>query len=311
MGKTIRSPFGGAELQTPVYGAAIAATITNSETVITPGTLTGNPTINLTIDSEVQGGAEIALILTDDGAARVVTFGTGFHTGTPAHTMGAGLTTALVFQHDGTDFIQVDSAGTAINIAAAQAAIAAIANGTTSVTGRVKNTNAGTKGTAGAGVTAVHYGDGTHFTTVLTLTAVAVGSVTNANKAIGALIYSFPAGIHVHEVSRFSVGLSSSFGADASTPVVALGSTIGVGAVAVLHATLATMDDYTGESAVADCNATAKVIGPVGAVAGLLTGISLNAVASVKTLHFNAAGAWAHISNITADGTVVLKWSVL
>ena len=164
-------------------------------------------------------------------------------------------------------------------------------------------------GATGAGVTSVHYGDGKDITTVLTLTNAAIGTVGVANKAIGAVVFTFPAGVHVHTVSYFSVGLSNSGGADASTPVVALGSLVGSGVVAVLHATNALMDDYTSESAVADVNATAEVVGPVGAVAGLMTGISLNGAADTKVLNFNAAGAWGVAGDITATGTVVIKWT--
>lgn len=164
-------------------------------------------------------------------------------------------------------------------------------------------------GTAGAGVTAVHYGDGKDITTVLTLTNVAVGNVGVANKGIGALIFTFPAGAHVSMFSYFSVGLTNSGGADASTPLVALGSLIASGVVAVLHATDPTMDDYTGESAAADVNGTAKVIGPVGVTAGMLTGIALNKSTDTKALNFNAAAAWGVAGNIIANGTVVIKWT--
>jgi len=308
MGNTIRSPFGGAELQTPVYGATIAVTITNSETVITPGTLTGPATINLTIDSEVQGGAEIALILTDDGAGRVVTFGTGFHTGTPAHTMGAGLTTALVFQHDGTDFIQVDSAGTAINIAAAQAATAALLAGTTARTGRIKNTTAGSVITPEAGVTAVDYGDGTHITTVLTLAAKNIGAIAAAaNEAIGVKIAAFPAGVHIHKVARMSIGLTGDAGVAADTPDLGLGSVVAVGAVAVLGGT-ATFEDYITGQTVTNCTGTAKVAMTV-PTAGVLTGIALNATGDVKDLYLNVADGWAAASaTLTATGTIVISW---
>lgn len=53
--------------------------------------------------------------------------------------------------------------------------------------------------------------------------------------------------------------------------------------------------------------------GPVGATAGVLTGISLNEAASAKTIHINAADTWdAGITgNLTATGTVTLKWTRL
>ena len=62
-------------------------------------------------------------------------------------------------------------------------------------------------GTVGAGtVTAVTYGDGKNFTTVLTLTDFVIGALAGAGAAlgIGSTVYTFPAGQHVEEVYSFS-----------------------------------------------------------------------------------------------------------
>ena len=53
------------------------------------------------------------------------------------------------------------------------------------------------------------------------------------------------------------------------------------------------------------------VSGPVGATAGVLTGISLNGAADVKAVHFNYAANWAGADTLAASGTVVIKWTSL
>lgn len=171
------------------------------------------------------------------------------------------------------------------------------------------NTEGGVIGTAGTNVTAVHYGEGYHHTTVLTLTDVAIAIAAAADEGNGALIYTFPAGVHIHEVSYMSVALQGGGTVNADTPDIGIGSVIASGANALLSAVGATSEDYiTGQTA-ADCNGTATVVGPLGATAGILTGISLNAAADVKAVYLNVADGWAGTDTVAATGTVVLKWS--
>jgi hypothetical protein len=165
-------------------------------------------------------------------------------------------------------------------------------------------------GTAGTGVTAVHYGDGRDITTVLTFSGIAVGAPAGgANLAIGALIYTFPAGAHVHSVTYMSVALNGPAAIQADTPDIGIGSVIGSGVQALLSGVGATSEDYiTGQTA-ADVNGTATVA-MTAATAGALTGISLNAAASVKAVHLNVADGWAAGGGaVTATGTVTLKWT--
>jgi len=165
-------------------------------------------------------------------------------------------------------------------------------------------------GTAGTGATAVTYGDGKNFVTTLTLAGISLAIAATANEAVGALIYTFPAGIHFHEVTSMNITLQGGGVVDADRPDVGLGSVIGTGAVATLDGT-ATFEDYiTGQTAT-DCGGTAIPAGPLGATAAIGTGISLNAAADVKALHLNVADGWANADTITAAGTVVLKWTSL
>lgn len=98
---TINWPFGPADLQQPAYAATLAVTITSNVTILDPAILTGNMTINLTIDSEVQRGAILQCQLTTT-ATEVTTFGTGFSS--PTLTGVAGKTKVMTFMYDGTSF---------------------------------------------------------------------------------------------------------------------------------------------------------------------------------------------------------------
>lgn len=166
--------------------------------------------------------------------------------------------------------------------------------------------------TAGTNVTAVSYGDGKNFVTELTLAAAALVSLTGIGaEATGALIATFPAGAHIHTATAGSVAFQGGGTVDADTPELGIGSTLAAGASATLGAAGATTEDYTDGTAVADCSGTALVIDPVGASAGILTGISLNATGDVKTVYLNAADTWAGADTLTATGTVYLHWSIM
>lgn len=77
-------PFGPADHPTGLAATgAIALTISNQFTIIEPPILTGNATINLTIDPTMEEGS-IILVKVKTTATETTTFGTGFK--------GAGLT---------------------------------------------------------------------------------------------------------------------------------------------------------------------------------------------------------------------------
>lgn len=162
-------------------------------------------------------------------------------------------------------------------------------------------------GTAGTNVTEVTYGDGRNMVTVLTLTNVSYTVAAAANEAIGNLIYTFPAGAHIHEVMNMSVALQGGGTVDADTPVIGIGSVEATGAVAVLNGT-ATFMDYITEQTAADCGGTATTK-MTAATAGYGTGISLNESGDAKTVYLNIADGWAGADTVLASGTVVIKWT--
>lgn len=98
-------PF--SEKQTPDYAATIAATVKQMDTFIQPEELTGNVTLNLTIDGRVTAGAKLHLKLDADGTNRTVTLGTGFDASAADITVTANTVVFKSFVYDGTAFVPV------------------------------------------------------------------------------------------------------------------------------------------------------------------------------------------------------------
>ena len=166
-------------------------------------------------------------------------------------------------------------------------------------------------GTPEAGITPMEYGDAYNHVTVLSFTDLVVpGPSGAANEALGALLYTFPAGAHVHTVTGFGIALQGGGTVNADTPVIGIGSVLANGAVPVLNGT-ATFMDYVTEQSAADCNGTTTNVGPIAATAGPLTGISLNGPADAKTVYLNYADGWAGADTLLASGGVVIKWTTL
>ncbi len=165
-----------------------------------------------------------------------------------------------------------------------------------------------TPGVAPAGVTVIESGAGRYKTTELNFTDLVLGTLpgASASKAVGKLVYTFPAGAQVTDIVYMSVGLTGT--GTANTPDVGIGSTLASGANALLSAAGATTEDYiTGQTAT-NITGTATT---VAAVPGATIGINMSS--EVKTVYLNAAGAWAvgNTGNLTATGKIVIKWTKL
>jgi hypothetical protein len=95
------------EKQTPAYAATLAVTVKQRETFVQPAALTGNMTINLTIDSQVTTGAKLYLKLKESAgsANRTVTLGDGFDTDASDVTVNLSTTVFKTFIYDGTAFV--------------------------------------------------------------------------------------------------------------------------------------------------------------------------------------------------------------
>lgn len=99
----IKAPFGAASSVTIAATGTTALTIENQETYVsTLPTLTGNATLDLTIDSEVLAGAKLHLKIKTTGS-ETFTFGTSIDA--PTVTGAAGKTWCQSFWYDGTTFL--------------------------------------------------------------------------------------------------------------------------------------------------------------------------------------------------------------
>jgi hypothetical protein len=95
------------EKQEPAYAAMIAATVKQMDTFIQPAQLTGNATLNLTIDSQVTPGAKVHLKLAADNTGRTVALGTGFDAAAADVVVPATKVVFLTFIYDGAAFVPV------------------------------------------------------------------------------------------------------------------------------------------------------------------------------------------------------------
>ena len=89
----------------PAYAPTLAVAVKQKDTFLQPAALTGNLTINATIDAQVTPGAMIHLKVSA-AAERTVTLGTGFANAANI-VVGAGTTSTKSYVYDGTAFMPV------------------------------------------------------------------------------------------------------------------------------------------------------------------------------------------------------------
>lgn len=161
-----------------------------------------------------------------------------------------------------------------------------------------------TVGTVGTNVTAKHFSeDGKNYVTELTLTDVSFTVAGAASEAIGALVYTFPAGTHYIDATHMNVSLQGGGTVDADTPDIGIGTVIATGAVALLGGT-ATFEDIVDGQTAADCSGTATD-------AFLEPDDKLSSSGDVKLMHLNIADTWAGADTVLASGTIKFRWSIL
>lgn len=95
------------EKQTPAFASTLAVAVKQYETFLQPGKLTGNTTINLTIDAQVKPGAKLYLKATADTSNRTVTYGTGFDDAIANDTVTANSSLQRGFVYDGNAFVGI------------------------------------------------------------------------------------------------------------------------------------------------------------------------------------------------------------
>jgi hypothetical protein len=175
-------------------------------------------------------------------------------------------------------------------------------------------------GEAAAGATAVEWGNESEHTTVLTLEDFAIGtSGDNAAKAIGALVYTFPAGIIQIESAAFiGLGITADISVTTDTPEVGLGTTQASGVQATLGAVAATAENISegGDTTniAPDVAGTAFSSSKKPTVASGDDGPLIIPAAGAHTVYLNVADGWADVAAagpVTADGTIVINWKKL
>ena len=100
---TIKYPMGAADQQSKAYAAVISATILNHLTALVIAQMTGNATVNLTVDSQMKVGAEVNIEVSADATSRTLTPGTGMRGNSVTVTANKSL--LVCYYYNGTDFI--------------------------------------------------------------------------------------------------------------------------------------------------------------------------------------------------------------
>lgn len=189
------------------------------------------------------------------------------------------------------------------------------APGTLDVTGEVTSAAQTTDANIGtnAATSVKEYGDGFSHMTVMTLTAMVVGAITEgADEAIGVKIYDFPAGAIILEAVYMSLALNlNGTDQDAINADMGIGTTIGTGAVALLDTTRGFEDMLSGQNVL--CDGAAAVTFCKQSTDG---GPMFIASGDDHTVHVNyAAASWASQSDGDGTGaltgTVILVWKFL
>jgi molybdopterin-binding protein len=99
----INWPQGEADVQNLAYAAIQEVTIKNMFTILIFAILTGDTTLNLTIDSQVRKGALLLVRVPATNAADDLALGSGIDA--PAIVGVAGKTKTQLFVYDGTAFV--------------------------------------------------------------------------------------------------------------------------------------------------------------------------------------------------------------
>jgi len=170
----------------------------------------------------------------------------------------------------------------------------------------IRSSDGAAYGTAGAGVTVVEKGAGVHRVTEITIPAgFTLATVTNANKAEGKTLYTFPAGMVAINNAITELTLKGSAGIATINPTLALGTVEATGTVNVLTGT-ATFIDILAQAATGQV-ATAGV-----AVTRIATSAKLlQAATTGRAVALNVAAAWGGTGTLTAEGKVIIHWTAL
>lgn len=293
----------------------IAPTTNSGQLVLKAADSAGNFTTTLVNASQA---ASRVYTIPDAGANASLVQTEGAQTINGIKTFGSGIVTPVGAV--GTPSVQIGSVDTGLyQVSGTQTgfsqdgALVALYDANGFMANSVRNrVNLGT--TPVGTVSIVEYGDGRDITTVLTLTNFVVGALAGAGAALamGNIVYAYPAGQHMELVYSLSSLVLTAAGTAVATDT-GLGSVIASGAVSVLSGTGTFEDRLTGQTINTAAGGGAAVSALTATTAGIGTGIALNVAGSVKNVFLNSAGTWNvdNTGNLTATGTIVLKWTIM
>ncbi len=255
--------------------STVARTITLDNEIIVLDELGQGTTLNLTVNADIEIGAEIWLQSSCGTTPYDITLGTG--TDASTITGVASKTQLSILKYNGSQynlfsvFQDNQTPTTSVNV-----------------------------GAVNTGTTVVEYGDGYNHITVLTVDTTIATIATGAHD-YGKLVYTLPSSAQIIKSAYMSMALDS-VAADIATdtPEVGVGTTIAAGSNGTLSGT--DEDIIAGQSA-ANCSGTATVKTIGDQILVIETG-------SAHTVHFNFAATWtsAGDTDCVIEGTIILEW---
>mgnify|MGYP003393000255 FL=1 len=194
--------------------------------------------------------------------------------------------------------------------------VAPVVFGSVTSSSQLTTTNVGTV-TTSATTVAQEHGDGVVHITKLTLTAFAIGtSGDNANLALGAKIYTLPAGAIAVEDASIVGGITAAISVTTDTPEVGIGTTVASGANATLGTTTEDIVDGGAAGYVGGDTVAPDVAGTT-----FSKGMTATTPIMIKTsggkshdLFLNVADGWADVTAagaVTFTGVITLKWRIV
>lgn len=103
----ISYPFGPVDSQSVDSAADLTIEVLNQKTIVSVSEMAQNTTLNLSINPDLNAGAELIVTAKSDATARTITFGNGI-TGVPVVGV-IGKTKVITLVYDGVTFIHTST----------------------------------------------------------------------------------------------------------------------------------------------------------------------------------------------------------
>jgi hypothetical protein len=168
-------------------------------------------------------------------------------------------------------------------------------------------------GIVGSGVSADEYGNAHMHTTILTIKKPAAFTLAdNAAKAVGSLIYTFPAGALYVNNAYMALKVTNAEHIANNAAELGLGTAVATGAVAVLSGNAGFENILTGLASyeLGTVGISQDICNSTAGTGGLRIGSG-----NPHTVFANIASTWANTAGLALDadleGTVILNWTFL